>query len=318
LRLCAEDPVSNFSLSIGKVTDVQFPSGHGIRVDSHLSRGGIIGSEFDNMMAKIIVTASTFEACVVKAKRALADTKITGVKTNINLLRAIMADTAFAAGNADTTWLEKNLGSLVSSGEDIGRSIEELDSTLPQISLAALKSSGAGASGTNIRKGDAWTIVLEDAATKSATNPPAHHLSIDRITRNEFPEAFVADVSYTIPGVQPKSYKMSLASTTSSAGATASTHRRGDPNDSSHIVLPISGKLVEVLVEEGDEVQENQVIAFVKQMKMELEIRSPRAGTVKWTIELENEEGDDVAEGVLLAELESDESSKKPEIRSRL
>jgi biotin carboxyl carrier protein len=78
----------------------------------------------------------------------------------------------------------------------------------------------------------------------------------------------------------------------------------------------MSGKLIEVLVEEGDTVEENQVIAFVKQMKMELEIRAPQAGTIKWAIELDNEEGDDVAEGVLLAELEDE--TKKPDIRSRL
>jgi pyruvate carboxylase len=84
LRLCAEDPLSGFSLSIGKVSDVQFPTGNGVRVDSHLSRGGVVGSDFDNMMAKIILTAATFDQCVVKARRALEETKVDGVKTNLN------------------------------------------------------------------------------------------------------------------------------------------------------------------------------------------------------------------------------------------
>lgn len=318
LRLCAEDPTSGFSLSIGKVTDIHLPSGNGVRVDTHLSRGGIVGSEFDNMMAKIIVTASTFPAAIAKAKRALADTKIVGVKTNLNLLRAIINDKVFASGNTDTSWLEKNLETLVESGENIGQTVDQLNSTLPALSLGGSQTSNTGGSGTLFRKGDAWTITLEEKDVKSETKPAPHHLSIERITRNEFPEALVADVAYTIPGAQPRSYKMSLASTTASADATASTHKRGDPNDKTHIVLPISGKLVEVLVDEGDEVQENEVIAFVKQMKMELEIRSPRAGIIKWAIELDNDDGDDVAEGVLLAELESDEAGKKPDIRSRL
>ncbi|RVX76114.1 hypothetical protein B0A52_00471 [Exophiala mesophila] len=318
LRLCAEDPTSGFSLSIGKVTDIHLPSGNGVRVDTHLSRGGVVGSDFDNMMAKIIVTASTFSAAVAKAKRALADTKVVGVKTNLNLLRAIVNDKVFASGNTDTSWLEKNLESLVESGEKIGQSVDQLDSNLPALSLGGSQTANSAGSGTLFRKGDAWTVTLEDKNIKSETKPAPHHLSIERITRNEFPEALVADVAYTVPGVQPRSYKMSLASTTASADATASTHKRGDPNDKTHIVLPISGKLVEVLVDEGDEVQENEVIAFVKQMKMELEIRSPRAGIIKWAIELENDEGDDVAEGVLLAELESDEAGKKPDIRSRL
>jgi pyruvate carboxylase len=318
LRLCAEDPTSNFALSIGKVSDVHFPAGSGVRVDSHLSRGGVVGTDFDNMMAKIIVTASTFESAVAKAKRALAETKIVGVKTNLNLLRAIVEDRAFASGDADTSWLENNIENLVSAGERIGQSIEELDSTLPALSLGHNQSSTTAATGTTFRKGDAWTVALENKDSQSENKPPPSHFSIERIMRNEFPEALIADVSYTAPGAQPQSYKMTIASTTSSADATASTHRRGNPNDKSHVVLPISGKLVEVLVDEGDEIQENQVIAFVKQMKMELEIRSPRAGTIKWAIELDNEDGDDVAEGVLLAELEEETQGKRPDIRSRL
>lgn len=322
LRLCAEDPLSGFSLSIGKITDVQFPTGNGVRVDSHLSRGGVVGSDFDNMMAKIIVTASTFEACVVKARRALEETKIVGVKTNLNLLKAILTDKTFASGNSDTSWLEKNLETLVQTGEQIAAATETRDASLPALSLSGNASSGVGNAATLFRKGDAWTVALEDANAKStsstSTSTAAHHLSIDRVTRNEFPTALVAQVSYTVPGTAPQQYKLTLNSTTSSADATASTHRRGDPSNKSHIVLPLSGKLIEVLVEPGDVVRENDVIAFVKQMKMELEIRAPRAGTVKWAIELEGEEGDDVAEGVLLAELEDDADLKKPEVRSRL
>ncbi|KIY00318.1 uncharacterized protein Z520_04003 [Fonsecaea multimorphosa CBS 102226] len=326
LRLCAEDPTAGFSLSIGKVSDVQFPSGNGVRVDSHLSRGGVVGSDFDNMMAKVIVTASTWEECVGKARRALEETKIVGVKSNLNLLKAILTHERFAAGDADTSWLERNLDQLVALGEQLGSITEIRESSLPALSLSSSNTpgsavGGAGAS-TLFRKGDAWTLVLENSGEKSSSSvkPPAHHLSISRVTRNEFPAALIADISYTIPGARTHSYKMTLNSTTSSADAAASTHRRGDPSKKTHIVLPMSGKLVEVLVDEGDEVRENEVIAFVKQMKMELEVRSPRAGKVKWVIEMENEEeGDDVAEGVLLVELEDEEdSAKKPEVRSRL
>jgi biotin carboxyl carrier protein len=68
-------------------------------------------------------------------------------------------------------------------------------------------------------------------------------------------------------------------------------------------VLPISGTLIEVLVAPGDVVEENQVVAFVKQMKMELEVRSPRTGRAQWVYEMEEEE-EDVADGILLVELE--------------
>lgn len=318
LRLCAEDPASNFNLSIGKVSDINLPSGNGIRVDTHLSRGGSIGSDFDNLMAKIIVTASTLEEAVAKARRALAETEVTGVKTNLDLLRAIVDDKQFASGHATTQWLEASMQSLLSAGEQIGREAQDASASLPESSLAKGSNNAAMGSANSLtfRKGDAWSMTLEDPTQRSSVQPAAHHLKIDKISRNEFPEALVAEVSFTVPGSQPQPFRMSLQSTTTSADAASSTHRRGDPSNKAHVVLPMSGKLVEMLVEEGDEVEENQVIGFVKQMKMELEIRSPRSGVVGWAIELDNEDGDDVAEGVLLAELI--DTSQKPDLRSKL
>jgi biotin carboxyl carrier protein len=99
---------------------------------------------------------------------------------------------------------------------------------------------------------------------------------------------------------------MQLDTTTTAASAlVSSSHRRGDPTNPRHIVLPLSGKLIEILVASGDTVVENQVLAFVKQMKMELEVRSPRAGTVRWVHEMEDED-EDVAEGMLLVELDEE------------
>ncbi|KAK5086338.1 hypothetical protein LTS08_004352 [Lithohypha guttulata] len=310
LRLCAEDPSSNFALSIGKVADIVIPSGNGVRVDSHLSKGGSIGSDYDNMMAKIIVTASTWEQTLAKAQRALAETRVNGVKTNLDLLRAIVADKTFRDGNADTTWLENNMPSLIARSQQIGSRIESASASLPALPTSAVQAQGIATSGVSFRKGDAWTLHLEgDNSSKEA-----HHLSIDRLVRNDFPEAMVADISFTAPGEKPLVFKATIASTTSSAGATASTHKRGDSNNKDHVIVPMSGKLIEVLVGEGDEVKENDIIAFVKQMKMELEVRSPRSGIVDWVIELENEDGDDVAEGVLLVQLKA----SKPALQSKL
>ncbi|KPI34696.1 Acetyl-/propionyl-coenzyme A carboxylase alpha chain [Cyphellophora attinorum] len=316
LRLCAEDPSNGFALSIGKVTDVRLPSGNGIRVDSHLSRGGVVGSDFDNMMAKIIVTAATFQEAVTRARRALAETEIVGVKTNIDLLRAVVADQDFEAGLATTNWLEKKMEVLMQKGDALGKQVEMANSALPALSLASGGSSGMGSSLVMLRKGDAWDVKLQKVEEKTSTTPAAHHLRIEKISRNEFPEALVAEVSFTSPGSKPQGYRMMVNSTSASASAASSSHRRGDPNNKAHVTLPMSGKLIEVLVEEGDEIKENQVIGFVKQMKMELEIRSPRAGRVAWAIELESEDGDDVAEGVLLAELIPEEADAQ--LRSRL
>jgi pyruvate carboxylase len=306
LRLCAEDPGRNFAPSIGKVTDIALPSGNGIRVDSHLSKGGLIGSDFDNMMAKIIITAPTWDDALHKAQRALADTSIKGVKTNLNLLRGIIADKDFQAGTADVRWLESKMLQLVEHGDAMGADIETASSLLPSLTMASIQPSTLTNSGILLQKGDAWSFTLTPKDQQAESSLVPCNVRLDRISRNEFPQAFVGEVSYKIPGKSITPYRVVVSSKSGQVDSITSHHRRGDATNKSHIVLPMSGKLVEMLVEEGDVVKENEVIAYLKQMKMEVEVRSPRSGKIKWALTIEDDQGDDVAEGVLLAELDED------------
>ncbi|GLI75126.1 hypothetical protein PoHVEF18_003377 [Penicillium ochrochloron] len=312
LRLCAEDPSNNFALSIGKVTEFTVPSGHGIRVDTNINASGVsslvVGSNFDNLLAKIIVTASTWEATVLKAQRVLADSRISGVKTNLNLLRGIVAHADFMTGHIDTQWLSLNLDEAYHIGEGIAKDLQSqhISSGTSQQSIAQ---SGLPSSSLLFRKGDAWSITLQplENGNPQASAKVAHHLKLSRVLRNEFPTSLAAEIEYTTPTSKTAiPYRMQLDTTTTAASAlVSSSHRRGDPTNPRHIVLPLSGKLIEILVASGDTVAENQVLAFVKQMKMELEVRSPRAGTVRWVHEMEDED-EDVAEGMLLVELDEE------------
>lgn len=94
-----------------------------------------------------------------------------------------------------------------------------------------------------------------------------------------------------------QSYTLSLNSTSSSASARG--HRLGSPSDPSHVLIPFAGTLVEVLVDEGDEVAKGDVVCVVRQMKMELEVRTPRSGVVGFVMEVED--GGEVSEGMLAA-----------------
>jgi biotin carboxyl carrier protein len=62
------------------------------------------------------------------------------------------------------------------------------------------------------------------------------------------------------------------------------------------------GKLIEVCVDEGDVLRVGDVVCVVQQMKMEIEIRAKRAGRVVWVMEVED--GEEVSEGILAAEIE--------------
>lgn len=321
LRLCAEDPSANFALSIGKITEFHVPGGNGVRVDTSIPALSpvVVGSDFDNMIAKVIVTAASWESVVKKAQRVLAELKVAGVKTNIDVLRGILADPEFNGWNADTQWLENNLRGIVERGQNISGSMPHRSSSVPASSLS--QSLSAAPSNVLFRKGDAWSIDLDPVDAKGGTGKSQtailpHHLIINRVLRNEFPTSLSAEIQYTTPATSAASakttpYRMTLSATSTTASSLSSTHKLGDSNDQGHIVLPMSGKLIEMLVEEGDEVEENSVVAFVKQMKMELEVRSPRAGRISWALELQSEDGDDVPEGVLLAELEATEGASR-------
>lgn len=316
LRLCAEDPRNNFSLSIGKVTEFSVPSGHGVRLDTNVDTSGssqvIVGSHFDNLLAKIIVTASSWEATVRKAQRVLSDSKVSGVKTNIDLLRGIVAHDDFVAGQVDTQWLGAKLEQVLSLGETVSASLSKHAGS-SVTGAKPLSQQSMPSSSLLFRRGDAWSITLEPLQKGSSKQQEkaSHHLQLSRVLRNEFPTSLTAEIEYTTPSSQSAiPYRLQLAATTTAASAlVSSSHRRGDMNNPRHIVLPLSGKLIEVLVSEGEDVAENQVVAFVKQMKMELEVRSSRAGRAKWVYEMEDEE-EDVAEGMLLAELEEDVRGK--------
>lgn len=303
LRITAEDVSNNWSLSVGKINSFRFPTGNGVRIDTHLipSHTAVVGTDFDSLIAKIIVTAPSWEDVVQKAKRALADTYIEGIKTSLEVLRGIVASEAFSNQTCDTQWLEASLPSVLESGNHISSKLaRSVDSRTPT------NNSVSAASNVIFRKGDAWSVSLmpETSTSSEALKPIPSHLQLTKVLRNEFPTSLTAQIMFTSPTTKPTPYLMTLASTTASFGSlsSAATHRRGDQGNGNHISTPFPGKLIELLVDEGDEVTKGDVVAVVRQMKMELEIRASKGGRVIWTYE--GEEGDDVGEGILVAELE--------------
>jgi acetyl/propionyl-CoA carboxylase alpha subunit len=240
--------------------------------------------------------------------------RISGVKTNLDILRGIVAHEDFLKGECDTKWLEAKKSSLLALGEKISASTTSsaLAGRTAETSSFSSSTTTLAPSTTFFRKGDAWSITLAlpppsvtSPTTTTTTNPSqTHHLELTRIHRNDFPTSFTASILYTTPESTPTPYTLTLTSTHATAHATTltSSHRRANPTNPTHIRIPFPGKLVEVLVDEGDIVREGDVVCVVQQMKMELEVRSPRSGRVSWVMEVED--GEDVAEGVLAAVVE--------------
>lgn len=104
-RINAEDPANNFRPSPGKITNLHFPGGHGVRIDSHVYAGYTIPPNYDSMIAKLIVTGQSREEVITRMKRALQEFVIEGIKTTIPFHIRLMDDPAFQAGQFTTQFL---------------------------------------------------------------------------------------------------------------------------------------------------------------------------------------------------------------------
>ena len=112
-RVYAEDPRNQFLPATGPLLVFIPPEGPGVRVDSGVQSGDAITIHYDPMIAKIIVYDQTREGAIARMRRALADTVILGVTTNLDFLRALLAHPAFLAGEVDTQFIDRNLDALL-------------------------------------------------------------------------------------------------------------------------------------------------------------------------------------------------------------
>jgi len=104
-RVNAEDPDHDFRPSPGKVLEASWPTGEGIRVDTHIASGSRIPPFYDSLMAKIIAHADDRPAALERLSRAIAGTRITGVVTNLSFHTRILSEPRFRAGGVDTGYL---------------------------------------------------------------------------------------------------------------------------------------------------------------------------------------------------------------------
>ena len=108
-RINAEIPEKNFMPSPGVVQHMHLPAGNGVRVDTALYTGYKIPSEYDSMIAKVIVHAPDREAALQKMRSALDEMVVMGVETNLDFQYQIMKNQVFCDGKADTGFIENVL-----------------------------------------------------------------------------------------------------------------------------------------------------------------------------------------------------------------
>ena len=106
VRINAEDWTQDFRPAPGRATEVRWPAGPGIRVDSHMANGQVVPPFYDSLVGKLIVHGATRAEAVARLTAALDALVITGFATTTGLHQHIVRDPRFGAGGVDTRFFE--------------------------------------------------------------------------------------------------------------------------------------------------------------------------------------------------------------------
>ncbi|HEX6493449.1 MAG TPA: biotin carboxylase N-terminal domain-containing protein [Candidatus Dormibacteraeota bacterium] len=110
-RLTSEDPARNFVPAPGTVTSLELPGGPGVRVDSGIEAGSVVGGRFDSLLAKLIVTGPDRAHALARARRALAELHIGGLPTAVPFHRAVVEHPDFVGNGrgfaVHTRWIDE-------------------------------------------------------------------------------------------------------------------------------------------------------------------------------------------------------------------
>ena len=108
-RINAEDPANDFRPAPGRIRTAIWPSGEGLRVDTHIVSGSSISPFYDSLLAKIIAYGPDRPSVLERLRSAISQTKIEGVANNLSFHAAVLADREFLRGRVDTSYLPRLL-----------------------------------------------------------------------------------------------------------------------------------------------------------------------------------------------------------------
>ncbi len=287
VRLYAEDPVEQLP-QIGTVHALRLPTGPGVRCDVGVDTGSAVTRHYDPMVGKLIAHGPDRAGAIHRLREALAGTSLRGVVTNIELLDAVLAHPAFAAGDLTTSFLTDHLA---------GWRPEPL--AAPQVAAAALALHDAGRTadpaspwsrlGAVRTGGGGWPLALADRIT--AADQPHRLLVTTRGSRTEItgdgghldPVELGPDDVEVITGPEGRRHVWFHHRGRTRVLDEVPAVRHADasaPTGAATFTAPMPGTVIAVEVAAGTEVHAGATLVIVEAMKMEHPVRAPVAGTV--------------------------------------
>ena len=296
-RVYAEDPGRGFLPTGGLVVDLVEPDGPGVRVDSGLQVGTVVGSDYDPMLSKVIAYGSDRAQALRRLDRALADTAVLGVVTNIEFARFLLADQDVVAGRLDTGLLDRRVADFVPAepSDDVVIAAG-VHRWLEIWADSATADPWDVPSGWRVGAPSPISIRLSaggrtDHVRIAGTPADAYVALEDGVTRTLAASSADGRLTVTLDGVRLRYLVAEHEGNIWLAGSTGTavvrelaevSVRAGDEHaGEAEITSPMPGSVIAVNVNSGDHVSAGTAVVVVEAMKMEHALKSPIDGTVE-------------------------------------
>ena len=152
VRLSAEDPGRNFAPTPGRIRRFTMPSGPGVRVDTAIAAGDRVPSEYDNLIAKVMVHAGDRDLAIDRLRRALDEAEVAGIQTTLPFHRFVARDASFRAADLSTGWVGEHWDGAAAYREAAARGMQAVGlAARPDSAMWSASQGRAGALGPAVK-----------------------------------------------------------------------------------------------------------------------------------------------------------------------